>query len=1253
MTLLAQRTVTGEVVRPDLTLSGGDADLAWLVTREADHARPFIVSLHRRGEPLAPADTTVIFRKEAALKAVGPDDVVVITYLPLGGGGSGAQVGMAVAAIALMVIAPYAVAGLGAALGTTALGTMSGLSVSLTAVGKLLATGIVMGGMALLSAAMKPKANKSDEEERPIYGVSGGGNLPRPGDRIPRLYGKCWTSPDLSQPDFFLYEGESQILYKLMTLTAGRAQVHTIRVDNQVMWRANGGVQPAFAGSEVEIVPPGQVSQLVPSAVVSSPSVQGNELPRPTNTVTAWSGPFIISAPGVEINRIQIDLSAPQGAMLNYTNSKGAQEGAAPIGWYFEYAPVDDAGYFTGPWQPLEWFHADLLSRRPLRWSRLFWVPKGRYAVRGRNVHDNAPRNERETNISNALQWDALRGYVPGKQVRENVTQIAMRIRSNAALGVTSFADVQVEATGVVPVWNGSSWSHEATRKAVWIYADIMRHAAYGAGLPDSALDLETLKFYADYLDKFDTFDGVIRGPDSVWNVAAAVLFPMRAEPVQLGRVWSLVRDERKEARRHVITSRQIVGGSSGLSFDVDPDRGTAHLVAEYYEAGDPKRKLQLPDTWYGNKSLTPTRRELFGVSRWAHATHLARWLAASAFYRRQSVRFTTEHDGRIYKRGDSIGVDLWFASQAKVAGVVDASGDVLTLDRDVSYAPGDHVIIRDRGGREWGPVAVVGISGRGLVLEASSRAAVEAETGIPLYTALALDVMEPTSVLIGQVETLRRNYIVKSAKPSGRDRIDIEAVIDADEVWNVVGWEEVPNPYGEGEVEENIQPPTGLYGTERLYLEDGRPRSSVVLNWTPANDQRVLLYEVQFAVNDGPWQAAGTTNGNFFEITDVPAGQVDFRVRSIYSALSGSVWASYRMGVLGIYAPPPDVSEFRVDIIGDNANLSWAAVTHPFWSHYEVRFSPLTSGVTWGAAAPLMPRVGATHVQVPAMVGTYAIKAVTMTGAISRNAVFVVSDIAGIAALNVVETLVEAPAFPGTKDGVTVIANRLRLDSTSVLADWPDLASIATIYVGTSSLADGGTYTFADTVDLGAVYTSRLTAVIDAFGETVSENIINWTSLLELTAMDDADPADWSVRVEYRKTNDDPSGSPLWSDWTPLVVGDVQARALQFRALLEADDSMNVVPVVRGLTVGVDMPDRVEAGQDIAVGTGGTTIAFAPAFKELRGIAIAAQDMATGDYYTITSKSESGFSIQFRNAAGTGVARTFDFVAKGFGIQA
>ena len=105
----------------------------------------------------------------------------------------------------------------------------------------------------------------------------------------------------------------------------------------------------------------------------------------------------------------------------------------------------------------------------------------------------------------------------------------------------------------------------------------------------------------------------------------------------------------------------------------------------------------------------------------------------------------------------------------------------------------------------------------------------------------------------------------------------------------------------------------------------------------------------------------------------------------------------------------------------------------------------------------------------------------------------------------------------------------------------------------------------------------------------------------------------------------------------------------MRFRAKLTSTDGQ-ASPGVSALSVTVDMPDRVISDADVASGAGAKAVTFSPAFKSLQGLGISAQNLASGDYYAITSKSATGFTITFYNSSNTAVDRTFDYVAKGFG---
>ncbi|HUD90581.1 hypothetical protein [Sphingobium sp.] len=135
--------VRGEPQGAPVLLDRRRRRLSTIAKQHANKRRPFMVSVHRGvgpGDKIVPSDDTVRTRAEWKDTLIGAGDVVLITYLPMGGGAggqkAGKQIGMAVAMIALAVAMPYAVGALGIA------GSTIG---SLSLVGKAVAAGLTAG----------------------------------------------------------------------------------------------------------------------------------------------------------------------------------------------------------------------------------------------------------------------------------------------------------------------------------------------------------------------------------------------------------------------------------------------------------------------------------------------------------------------------------------------------------------------------------------------------------------------------------------------------------------------------------------------------------------------------------------------------------------------------------------------------------------------------------------------------------------------------------------------------------------------------------------------------------------------------------------------------------------------------------------------------------------------------------------------------------------------------------------------------
>jgi len=424
--------------------------------------------------------------------------------------------------------------------------------------------------------------------------------------------------------------------------------------------------------------------------------------------------------------------------------------------------------------------------------------------------------------------------------------------------------------------------------------------------------------------------------------------------------------------------------------------------------------------------------------------------------------------------------------------------------------------------------------------------------------------------------------------------------------------------------------------------------------------------FEVQFKRSDETeWIMAGQAAGNRFEAVGISDGLFDVRARSINVFGARGPFNT----ILGFYAtlfetPPEDVTNFSANVVGNTLHLSWTPVGDLDLSHYKLRYSPLTSGAEYQKAVDLVKRISrpANTASVPAQTGTYFIKAVDKLGNVSVNATTIVIDtnVADIDYLNFVATQAEHPDFSGAKSDVVVvtdaIGNFLTLDTAilfdSLTGNFDD--ALGTFDGGGGNVGASGTYDFDGYIDLGERYVSRVVTSLNLDFLDYVNDFDSPTGLFDAReGLFDGEPNAFdttSVRTQVSTTSDDPAGTPTWSAYRDFVVGDINARALRFRAVLESGSPTNA-PAVRELSVEVDMPDRVEADDDITY-TGSQVVTFPAAFKATPAIGIAAT-LADGDRYVISSKSRTGFTITTYTGASVSTnPTTIDYVAKGYGKE-
>ena len=430
------------------------------------------------------------------------------------------------------------------------------------------------------------------------------------------------------------------------------------------------------------------------------------------------------------------------------------------------------------------------------------------------------------------------------------------------------------------------------------------------------------------------------------------------------------------------------------------------------------------------------------------------------------------------------------------------------------------------------------------------------------------------------------------------------------------------------------------LIATERLENLRGIVSAVVDLSFEMSNISLFKEIELYYRIGNGNINYHSNVTVGNTEIRNLLEGQTyTFYVIPVnyfgYKPLFQNA-SSVILAIVGKTASPSALTNVNLSIVSGNANFSW---TQPpeldvqIGGKITIRHSVKTSGAIWddGSDVATVSGVSSSIQGLPLISGTYLFRVYDSTNNPSTVTSYNVGTIPQLMQFNAITTLQEDNTFTGTKTDMSVISNTLRLTEVG----------------GESAL--GGSYDFANTYDLGSVQTSRLSANVEAQFYDISTSIDDiLTPIDSWSSFDGSDVLGISYRLQVRTTDDDPAGSPTWGSWENFTVGDYTCRAFEFK-LVVINTNTNSNISIATLIVYIDMPDRVEGVQGIANGTGGYAITFATAFQSVPAVAVAGHGMATGDYFTITSKTVSGFTVEFFNSSTTSINITFDWLAKGY----
>jgi len=444
---------------------------------------------------------------------------------------------------------------------------------------------------------------------------------------------------------------------------------------------------------------------------------------------------------------------------------------------------------------------------------------------------------------------------------------------------------------------------------------------------------------------------------------------------------------------------------------------------------------------------------------------------------------------------------------------------------------------------------------------------------------------------------------------------------------------------------------PTNLTVVEKTVVINNIARSKLIIDWQPVEGSTQYLVNYKYEDNNYVSQVVFSSD---FELLDTKKGTYTIEVFSYNLSLTLSVNpATTTFVAKGKTALPEDVSNLTLEPINEQfVRLKFKQATAIDVLHggrvYVRHTNQTGNSATFQSAQDVIEAVAgnSTDVICAALPGTYLLKFQDDGGRFSANAASVSLSIVDILDSIIVKTDREdtdGTPYNGAKSNVT-------FDSTLGGLKLTDPSSNA-----------NGTYDFVDTLDLGGTFSLTLKRHFQGEGFYVGDEFDNRTDLIDTwTDFDGTVANDANAKIAVRTTTDNPSSSPTYTSFNDFANGTFKGRGFQFRITLETNDvAQNMNLQQAGYTA--TMPSRTEQSSVIASGAGAKAVTFtAPFFVGTSGLGnlnnflpsvnISPQNMATGDYFELSSISGTGFTVHFKNSSNASIDRNFTYSAVGFG---
>jgi hypothetical protein len=809
-----------------------------------------------------------------------------------------------------------------------------------------------------------------------------------------------------------------------------------------------------------------------------------------------------------------------------------------------------------------------------LRRSVRFDVPRGQYDVRLRRVTADTNDNQ----VFDDVAWTALRTITnePPITFEQPIAVTALRIRATDQLnGVID--QLNADVTAILPDWDGSSWVQRPAVNPASAFRDVLTGNANARALATSRLDDTTLQEWHDFCEDNGfayNFPGDTQ--TSVQRKLADIAQAGRAAPTIRDGKWSVVIDQERTTPVQHFTPRNSWGFEGQKAFPEQPHAFRIRFPNEN-EGYEQDERIVYDDGYDEDNATKFEGLELAGVTAPEQAYKLGRYHIATARLRPEVYTFSADVEHIVCTRGDLIrvthDVPLWGLNSGRVVSVTDDGGSPaqatgVRLDEEVTMEAGKSYNLRFR-------LA----NGDTLVKDVDTVAGDTQD----LTFSTPFDLADAPEVgdlaMFGEVGSESVELVVKSIEPGENLTAKITAVDHSPAIYQadqgtIPAFESQITPIEEIPTVNIIELRTDESALSYTATQGLVPR--IMVSVQPWDESRAFIEaEIRESGEGENWRPAVVDARRRGEIvlSDVDQGEeYDIRLRwrrEGFDLLSGPWTPRYSVRVKGSSSTPEPVTGLTVQAVSSLAVLRWDQ--HPDLDvrqggRIRFRHSQAQSGATWQTSVSIGEAVAGnvSEAVLPLKSGTYLARAVD-SGGRKGPVASVVTAGGKVQPFANVDTVQAHPNFSGTDSGTTTDEQRnppaLQLTSQGTIGDVTLMSEIDS-FAALSGVQSSGTYTFASGIDVGSVQNIRLESTLKAIivnqRDTIAsrtENIGTWESI---TGNDDASA---DARMFVRATDDDPFGSPAWTAWERLDVGEYEARGFQFQLrLTTSDPAFNVL---------------------------------------------------------------------------------------------